>query len=255
MNTTNDMVSPIIDIPASRMYYSSNRVNNQFSSSRPMESITSTNSSGAVVTGTFTTAGGNAAGQITSGGTGHTGATQTLSFLGTGYGAAGTATITAGVVTSITISSGGYGYNVPPKIVFPDGTGTAVCYITNYNSELFPTGGNALARYFTKRQQLSTVSSSVTMYVNAFSNVDSSFEVYIRTSLTASGADHSAQPWQLLNCDTTRNKSSVVGKFIEYKFYLDSITSFDLYSFKIVLRTNTPWQPPVIRDYRAIILA
>ncbi len=251
MNTTNDMVSPIIDIPASRMYYSNYLVNNQVGSARPMESLASTNSSGSVITGT---------GGITivSGGTGYTVA-PTITLFGTGTGATAVATVSGGVITSINVTSGGSGYNVPPTIIITPVSGgsgaSATCSITNFNSELFANGGNARARYFTKQQQLATVSTSVNMFVNAFSNNDSSFEVYIRTSLLASGVDHSSQPWKLLNCDVPRNKSSAPGKFVEYKFYLDSIPSFDVYSFKIVMRTKTPWQPPVIRDYRAILLA
>lgn len=251
LNTTNDMVSPIIDIPASRMYYSNNLINNQTGSQRPMESITSSNSSGVVITGT----GGIT---ITSGGTGYTVA-PLITFFGTGSGATAVATVSGGVITSINVTAGGSGYNVPPTIIITPVSGgsgaAATCSINNYNSELFPAGGNARARYFTKQQQLATVSTSVNMFVNAYSNNDSSFEVYIRTSLLASGEDHSAQPWQLLSCDVPRNKSSAPGKYVEYKFYKDSIPSFDVYSFKIVFRTKTPWQPPKIRDYRAILLA
>lgn len=250
MNTNNDMVSPIIDIPASRMFYSNNLVNNQTGSQRPMESLTSTNSSGSVITGT--------GGMTIVGGTGYTVA-PTITFHGTGSGAAATATVSGGVITAINVTTGGSGYNVPPTVIITPvsgGTGgSATCSITNFNSELYPTGGNARARYFTKQQKLATVSTSINLFANAFSNVDSSFEVYIRTSLQASGVDHTTQPWQLLSCDTPRNKSTAVGKYVEYKFYKDGITSFDIYSLKIVMRTKTPWQPPHVRDYRAIILA
>jgi hypothetical protein len=251
LGTTNENVSPIIDISASRMYYGNNLVNNQIGSARPMESLTSVNSSGSVITGT----GGIT---ISAGGTGYTVA-PTVTFFGTGTGATATASVSAGVVTSINVTSGGSGYTTPPVIQFTPVSGgsgaAATCTITEYNSELSATGGNARARYFTQQVQLATVSTGIHTFVTAYSNVDSGFDVYIRTSLTTSGAKHTDQPWKFLDCDTTRNKSEVAGQYLEYKFYANDLPDFDVFSLKIVLRSKTPWQPPIIRDYRAIVLA
>lgn len=253
LGSTNSNVSPIIDLSASKMYYGNYQVNYQTGSQRPRESIDSANTSGSVITGNIVSNGG-----TLTAGTGYASA-PTITFFGTGTGATATATVSGGAITSITVSAGGSGYNVPPTVIItPTSGGTgggATVDITEYNSELAPGGGNARGKYFTKQVQLASVSSGVRVFVTAFSNVDSSFEVYMRTSLQSSGLSHTDQVWQLLNCDTDRNKSEAVGKFIEYTFYKDEMTPFDVFSYKIVSRTQTPWQPPIIKNYRSIILA
>jgi hypothetical protein len=163
-----------------------------------------------------------------------------------------------GVVTGVTLVTAGSGYTAPPVLAFV-GTCTsaanATCTISDYNSELSVVSGSGLARYITKQQSLGTLSGGINIVVSAYSNNDSSFDIYIRSSLSSSGVVHTTTPWKILNCDSTRNKSSAVGQFIDYQFYLNDIPEFDVYSLKFVLKSLTPYDPPVIDNYRSIILA
>ena len=80
-------------------------------------------------------------------------------------------------------------------------------------------------------------------------------DIYVKTSLTSAGVLHDAQNWQKLTCDVTRNASSKPGQFLDYTFYLDDITQFDTFNLKIVMQSQTPWDPPIIDNYRAVVLA
>ncbi|MHB8123835.1 MAG: hypothetical protein ACYDG4_17055 [Desulfuromonadaceae bacterium] len=246
LRSSNSNVSPVIDLANSRITLRTNSVNNQ-----KQEVITSTNSSGSVVLGTSGIT-------IVSGGSGYTTA-PVVEITGTGTGATATATLTGDVVTSVNVTNGGSGYYGTAKVIFTGGSpttrATGTVNLTDYNSELKSGFGSALSRYVTKRQILQSASYGAKVFVTAFSNANSSFEVYIKTSLSSSGVDHEAQEWKLLTCDVDRNRSSTSGQFLEYEFYNDSIPSFDVYSLKFVLRTQTPWQPPAINNYRTIILA
>jgi hypothetical protein len=182
----------------------------------------------------------------------------TVEFTGTGTGATAHCTVSSGAITTLVLDTPGSGYVVPPRIRFVGGGGTgaaATATLTAYNSELGVDTGSARGRYLTNQTQLTTLSNGIQVFATAYSNESSSFEIYIRTSLASAGTDHKLQTWQLLTCDSTRNKSGSPGQFIEYKFYANGLVPFDVFSLKIVMRTKTPWQPPVISDYRAIVLA
>jgi hypothetical protein len=244
MSSQNNKVSPIIDLNKSSFVFYNNRANNQ----TEYESLDAAVGSGSLQTIT-----------VTNGGSGYT-STPTVQIRGSGTGATATATISGGVVTGVTVTNGGTGFFVPPTILFmgggtPTTKATATSTITKFNSELLPGNGSAATKYITKAQQLETPSTSIKLWATAYSNKDSSFEVYAKTSLSSSNIAHESQYWTKLSCDVTRNKSDRPRKELEYEFYVDGLPSFDIYSFKIVIRTQTPWDPPYVSNYRAVILA
>lgn len=246
LSTTNKNVSPVIEFNQSRVVFRTNSINNQKS-----ESIVSTNSSGYVQS--F---------NIINPGVGYS-SPPTVTVSGTGSGGSFTAVLGSGIntgkIVDITVNSGGTGYYGTANVYFEGGgpttPATATVNLSDYNSELKSDYGTALSRYITKKQTLKNISSSIRVYATAFSNIDSSFEVYVKTSLSTGNTNHDVQEWTLLKCDSTRNKSQTVSQYLEYEFYFDGMPQFDVYSLKFVLRTKTPWQPPIISNYRAIILA
>lgn len=247
LSSSNSNVSPVIDLADTRMTFRTNSINNQKN-----ETITSTNASGSVITGTSGIT-------IVSGGSGYTSA-PTVEITGTGTGATATATLTGGVVTSVNVTNGGSGYYGTAKVIFTGGgtpttRATGTVNLTDYNSELKSNYGTALSRYVTKKQPLQNVSYGIRVFVTAFSNANSSFEVYVKTSLSSANVNHDEQQWKLLSCDVDRNRSQNPSQYLEYEFYNDDLAQFDVYSLKFVLRTQTPWQPPVINNYRTIVLA
>ena len=248
LSSTNPNVSPVVDLSSLKGIFTANSINNQ-----KMEVIASTDSRGAVV-----------ALELVSGGSGYTYTPDVIIYDGNGTGATATATVVGGVVTILTLDTAGSGYLYAPKVRFeaptegltpPTAHATAIAGISAFNSELHPAIGQALSRYLTKRQSLAAPANGVKVFVDAYSNSQSSFEFYARTSLSADGIAHDAREWVQLNCDITRNKSAGHGDVREYTFYLDDMQDFDVFSFKIVLRTLTPWDPPVISNYRAVMLS
>ena len=255
LSSSNSNISPVVNVATAKGTFITNSINNQ-----PLDDLTSTNTSGSVVSPLT----------ITSAGSGYVTA-PTVKIYGTGTGATATCTISNGSVNSITLTNAGSGYYTTPTIKFiGGGTGgvtpgsadgvngtpaTAIATITSFNTELDPKAGLAQSRYITKKQTVATVSSGIRLYATAYSNLNSSFDVYIKTSLTSSGDNHDNQPWTMLECDIDRNASVKTGQFLEYTLYKDGLSSFDTFSIKFVLRTQTPWDPPVINEYRTIILA
>lgn len=244
LGSTNSNVSPIIDLSESRFQLKTHHINSQRN-----ENINSANSSGTVLSIT-----------LTNGGSGYT-EVPTVTINGTGTGATATATIDSGSVDTITLTNGGSGYYGPVTVSITGGgvgvttVATAIVSVSDYNSELLSGKGTADARYITKPQLLQNSSTGIRLYALAYSNIYSNFDVYIKTTSSSSDVDLSSIEWHLLECDRERNKSKFEEDFIEYEFNLTDIEPFDVYLLKFVLRTTTPWDPPRVINYRAIMLA
>lgn len=242
LSSENSNLSPVIDMNSSNFVFYNNKINDLL----PDEDITSTSPVGSIDTVT-----------ITNGGSGYT-SPPIVRVLG-GTGAKLTARISGGAVTAINIVNPGTNFFKAPVIVFDGGGATvkaaATATITKFNSELMAKNGSAFTKYVTKAQLLEVLSTSAKVYVTAYSNRDSSFEVYLKTSLSSSSIPHDDNNWRQLTCDVSRNKSEKPGQEFEYEFSADELPSFDVYSLKIVLRTLTPWDSPYVSNYRAIILS
>ena len=123
------------------------------------------------------------------------------------------------------------------------------------NSEFKPTGGGAYSKYITKQFTLETISKGARVFVTAASMLESSFDVYIRTSLSSTGSNHRNLRWKKMKCDVARNLSKKIDEFLDYTFYLDDISEFDVYDLKIVMLSGNKTAVPRISNYRTIILA
>lgn len=248
LSSSRDNISPVIDLDTSNFVFYNNRVNDLL----VYEDISSQNSSGYLLEI-----------NVDNPGAGYT-SPPLVNILGGVQAKAianlGTGPTTQDKVVSVTIINPGKHFFTPPTIVFTGGgnpsvVATATSVISKYNSELLPYNGTLATKYITKPQTLETVSNGIRVYVPAYSNKDSSFEVYIKTSLSSSNVIHDSNEWTLLNCDVTRNKSEKQGQELEYEFYSNTLADFDVYTLKIAIRTKTPWDPPYISNYRAVVLS
>jgi len=154
--------------------------------------------------------------------------------------------------------------NVSPVIDFNHSRGLFIAnYINNstdvgsteLTSDTSATVKKAESRYVTKQETLSQTSKGARIIATAYSNSSSGFDIYLRTSNSSTGTIHNTFAWQKMNCDVTRNRSTKKGEFKEYEFYLDDISEFDTFTIKFVLTSDTQYDPPIISDYRAIMLS
>lgn len=243
LSSENKNVSPVISLTDIYAQFSGYLVNYQDD-----EDLLSENSNGTIVEI-----------EVIDGGAGYT-VPPTVEFInplgGNGTGATATAVLTGGSVSSVTINNPGSGYYIPPIVAFNGAavaTASAVAILTDFNSELGPNSGTARSRYITKINTLAATAESARVYVTAYSGQNSSFDVYLRTSLKAQGLVHKEQEWVLMDCAVERNLSTKEGEFLEYEFNLDGLPKYDSYDLKIVFRSRNPVDVPIIKDYRAIM--
>lgn len=250
LSTTNPNVSPVINVntkPLLHAHY--NKINNQTG-----ETISSTNSSGTVASISVTNAG--------SGYTVDPVVTISAPDLSGGVQATATASRTGSAINTITVTNAGSGYTSTPIVTITRGSGdttgtggAAQAVLSSFNTELLPTGGNAKARYITRKSTLQIISTGVRIFSVISSIQGSSVDWYIRTSLSGSGIEHETRNWQLVPCSVERNKSSVIGEYFEYLFELDDIPEFDTYDLKCVMTAQDPTKSPIVNQYRVIVIA
>lgn len=265
LKTTNANLSPVINLnvrPTLNAYYS--RINAQ-----PGETLTATNYSGGLIAGTYpydvNGTASNGTVNITNQGGGYED-TPTVVISAPDYPegiqATATASLSGEALGSITIVNGGSGYINTPTITIVKAEGTndpttnasVRASLTPFNTELRATGGNAKARYLTKKTNLKVTSTGVRLIATISSVEGASVDWYIRTSVSGSGV-HEEQPWRILSCDSPRNKSSYIGEMYDYEFKLDDIPPFNTYDLKCVLLAQDPTKAPIVDAYRVIVVA
>ena len=250
MTTSNANVAPIIDLsetPALTSFYTS--INQQEG-----ETITATDSSAFIEDILTTNAGNNYTIEPI--------VTISAPDLEDGVQATAEATIDGGSIDTISITEPGSGYTSVPTIVITRASGdttgvgaAAQAVLSDFNTELLPSGGLAKARYITKQIGLQLASTGVRILCDISSTQGSSVDWYIRTSLSGSDMVHEEQQWRLISCPIPRNKSSFAGETYEYEFKLDNIPVFDVYDLKCVLTASDPTRAPIVYGYRAVIVA
>ena len=251
MSTNNPNVAPILNTAVDSILTADfANVNMQNG-----ETITSTNSSGAV-TGYV----------ITSGGQSYTqNPIVTISPPDIAGGVQATATASKGAgstLISVTITNGGSGYLSTPTAVISrgagdtTGNGAAVQFsLQKFNSELLPTGGTAVSKYVSTKIQLEIPSTGARLYANITSIPTTSVDWYIRTSMSTSTEVHETKGWTRMSCNLDRNRSNYIGEYFEYEFRADNLPTYDTYDLKCVFRAQNPVQVPAVSSYRVICVA
>lgn len=221
-------------------------------------------------------------GQITlvSGGSGYNANTTSVTFsapTGTnGTQATGTATIANGSIIQINVTNPGSGYIETPTITITDanttpGSGVSVAIIGETSSS----GGNAIAKYVSKRVTLATSfeSGDLNVFLTAYRPVGSDIHVYYKIQNKNDTQDFNDGAWQLMtpinSSDTlfSSNRNDLYeyifapgtnGSAQGYVSYTstngDSYVTFNQFAIKIVMRTNDTTNPPIIKDMRTLAL-
>jgi hypothetical protein len=198
----------------------------------------------------------------------------TITFTGGGgSGAAATANVVANAVVGISIISGGSGYTTSPTITITPGSGGGTNATATYNGEDKKTGGNAAARYITRRVTLADGfdSGDLRVYLTAYKPAGSAINVYYKL-LSGSDSDvFDNKSYQLMTqlgnpnfVATNRNDfrelsfapgaSSAANNSIVYTSGSTAFNSFKTFAIKIVLSGTDTTDVPKVRDLRAIAL-
>jgi hypothetical protein len=198
---------------------------------------------------------------------------------GYGSGATAVANVVSGSIRNIYITSGGSGYATTPTITVSDPTtrlsGNANVIIS-IAGETSKSGGNGLAKYFTKKVVLDQGfdSGDLRVYFTAYRPVNTDIYVYYKILSRSDTQLFDDGSWQLMTIinngsskySETRNNSyeyvaapGTGGTAQNYVSYTSTVNGqtynkFSQFAIKVVLTTSDKTAVPVLSDIRAIAL-
>ena len=218
---------------------------------------------------------------VVSGGTGYNAQTVFVTVNSTdGYGTGATAmaNVVGGIIDSVYITNAGSGYITTPTMTITDastrsGNANASVILAGETSK---SGGNALARYFTKKVVLNQGfdSGDLRVYFTAYRPVNTNIYVYYKILSRSDTQKFEEGTWQLMtlinNSDSlysqTRDDTyefvaapGTLGKAQNYVSYTSDVTNqtynnFSQFAIKVVLSTTDNTFVPYLSDIRAIAL-
>lgn len=220
---------------------------------------------------------------ILNGGTGYNGNTANLSVVtvsapddAAGVQAVATANVVNGIIQSIEFSEPGSGYLKTPTITITDPTtrgGNANVSIV-VSGETSPSGGNGVAKYFTKKVVLTPGNDSgdLRVYYTAYRPKGTNIYVYYKIlnrndnqtfedsswqlMTTLSGSlNYSSSPDNLIEFECAPGTNGVADDVISYT-NINGITytQFSQFAIKVILATNDNTNVPFLTDIRALAL-
>jgi len=187
---------------------------------------------------------------------------------------AAVANVYAGQITSIILTSAGSGYVENPTITISSGGGTNAA--ANIVSETSATGGNALARYISRKVVLEPGFDATDLTVYLTANKQSGADIQVYYKIMASDdpdQNFDNKTWVRMR---PYNNFGVLAQndddYIEYIYRpttalvvpatpiaytsaLVTYNNFKVFAIKIVLLSTSTINPPSLRDMRAIALA
>jgi hypothetical protein len=196
---------------------------------------------------------------------------------GFGTGATATANVVGGVIKNIYITSAGSGYATTPTITVTDAnTAPGTGAIITVAGETSPAGGNAQARYITKKVVLDQGfdSGDLRVYFTAYRPVNTNIYVYYKILSRSDTQTFDSGNWQLMTLinntsslySPTRDSTyefvaapgvdGVAQNYVEYISNVSGQTynSFSQFAIKIVLASSDKTAVPYLSDVRAIAL-
>ena len=196
---------------------------------------------------------------------------------GFGSGATATANVVGGVVRNIYITSGGSGYATTPTITVVDAnTSPGTGAIITVAGETSTSGGNALARYITKKVILDQGfdSGDLRVYFTAYRPVNTNIYVYYKILSRSDTQTFDSGNWQLMTLINNTNSlysqtrdstyefvaapgaGEVAQNYVEYTSGVTGQTynTFNQFAIKVVLATSDRTAVPFLTDIRAIAL-
>jgi hypothetical protein len=213
---------------------------------------------------------------LSNGGSGYTSNTTVTISSPTGTGgtqAYATANIVGGIIQSVYFTNSGSGYTTTPTITITDTSGVGA--IVSINGETSPTGGNALAKYVSKKVVLTPGNDSgdLNVYVTGYRPVNTDILVYYKILNRNDTQSFESGSWQLMTMINNSQTLFSTGRTDLYEFVFapgtgntdqgyvsytsttgQTYTSFSQFAVKVVLVSSDHTFTPFLNDLRVIAL-
>ncbi len=192
---------------------------------------------------------------------------------GGGSGATAVANVVANTIDAVYITSSGSGYTSSPTITITPGSGGGANANVTYIGETEKSGGNATARYQTRRVTLADGfdSGDLRVYLNANKPSGTNVYVYYKILSASDPEVFNDKKWQLMTelgnsnfvslNDTDYRElvfapgvNGIANNSVSYTAGSTAFTTFRSFAIKIVMTSDDTGIVPKVRDFRAIAL-
>ena len=134
-------------------------------------------------------------------------------------------------------------------------TSSGTTQVRDFVVETAALGSSSSAKYLTRKVTLDSDSTALKAFITAVRPSTATIEVYYRVSTVDSNTPFTDVAWTLLTADNTPIASEHRDDWKEYKYSVSSLSPFNVFAIKIVMKGTNTADPPRLTDLRAIALA
>lgn len=142
---------------------------------------------------------------------------------------------------------------IDKTVIAQGATSSTITIYNNYKSEESPFFNSGISRYITRPLTLQDPANSIKIYLTAFKELESDFDLYYRVGRSTDTRLFQDLPYTLMSVDDTPQNN--LGSFREYTYTVDDLSPFTTFSIKLVPKTTNSSRVPRFRDIRGIALS
>ena len=151
------------------------------------------------------------------------------------------------------VSNDGAYFNIPSANAEPQGNAITIVYRPMYVSDEAASGSSTKANYVTRKIELATPATGLLVRFAVAKPAGSDIEVYYKLQNGSEASGFDTKEYTQLTLGTIKN--TVDGQFVDIEKFIDSLTSFNAFVIKIVLKSTSIATYPKVKDLRIIALA
>jgi hypothetical protein len=150
------------------------------------------------------------------------------------------------------VSNDGKFFNIPSANVEPQGNAITIVYRPRYISDEAASGSSTHANYVTRKIELATPATGLLVRFAVSKPSGSDIEVYYKLQSGNEAAGFDSKEYTQVSLGTITN--TVDGQFVDIEKFVDSLSSFNAFVLKFVLKSTSIAAYPKIKDLRIIAL-
>jgi hypothetical protein len=150
------------------------------------------------------------------------------------------------------VSNDGTFFNIPSANVEPQGNAITIVYRPRYISDEAASGSSTHANYVTRKIELATPATGLLIRFAVSKPAGSDIEVYYKLQSGNEAAGFDSKEYTQVSLGTITN--TVDGQFVDIEKFVDSLSSFNAFVLKFVLKSTSIAAYPKIKDLRIIAL-
>lgn len=158
--------------------------------------------------------------------------------------------------TYLIVGKAADGSSVTLDQALPTLTGPTLTIVVkdHFIDEIAPVGGSAYSKYITRRINLNNPSTFLNIRLSANVSPFSDLSVYIKTNTVGSSDDFDSIKYTLVQPDAAITKTDG-STFYDVQYSLDNLSAFDAVQVKLVLRSVSTSNVPLVKELRVIACA